>query len=228
MPNSITVKVEDLSMDPSPVTIDLSTENSSFSTCSSYKKTKIRRISHMVNKSNQIKLEKKQLYSEAFKKGNICHVNKKDERTIQELVDDINMEYDLRGEDDNAKVTSRTVRRYIQQGKIGLSPKKKGPEPTKILSFFLELINCHINAMQCSDEEIGSNEIKGIIGAAIIKTSIYFNVDYCFRKLLSTYPHTLEPKGTMFLLKISALIGVHMTRLMIGLIPQKVSSSKLV
>ena len=63
-----------------------------------------------------------------------------------------------------------TVKRLFQNGQVGLSPRKRGPDP-KIPNILLEALAAHVQVRQTSSGELGGKEIKQVICAAIDGTS---------------------------------------------------------
>ena len=65
------------------------------------------------------------------------------------------------------KITRMTLKNYVDQKNIGVSPEKRGPA-SKILLPFWDLLDCHVSMTQLEGkEETKPRHMKALIGAAL-------------------------------------------------------------
>lgn len=123
-------------------------------------------------------------------------------RTQQQIVDYLNHKWNLDGEgkeDSREKemLTVRTVRRAVEQGRIGTSPQKKGAKP-KISRDFLRLVALHANMEQVGPRgEMNASEIKGVLVGSVLETEHenQFNYDWAWEECRRLNADILIPTG---------------------------------
>ena len=132
-------------------------------------------------------------YSAAFKEATRLISSGCHDETVEKLIHNLNVKYDLIA-NGKKKLAKSTVYRAIAKGISGKSPLKMGPPPI-VPSFLVETAAVHAEMCQVGKEgELKSVDIKRTIGAAILGTHMEtaFKVETVWRKMKKEYPEKLQ------------------------------------
>ena len=146
-----------------------------------------------------------QNYKTAFKIATTLFHQKKngtssDRRSQEQIIDSLNKQYNLDGDGigkEKNKLAVSTVRRYVDKGNYGCSPKKKGKSP-EVSREWKELVAVHINVTQASTVgEADGAAIKGAIRASVMGTEYEgkFNLKKAWEDIRRLHADTLVPSG---------------------------------
>ena len=96
------------------------------------------------------------------------------------------------------KITRMTLKNYVYQKKVGVSPEKRGPE-SKILLSFWDLLDCHVSMTQLEEkEETKPRHLKALIWAALKDTPFEdFSQIKLYSRFREKYPDTVNPTRAM-------------------------------
>ena len=110
------------------------------------------------------------------------------------------MNNDHLGKPEDYVVSVGSVHKYVEDGKAGTSPVKRGIRPM-IPAEFLRAANAQASYLQCSGG-IGECEKSTMLAtmSAMVAGSVFedkFSFEYAWKKLRRTYPKTLVPKDRL-------------------------------
>jgi len=110
---------------------------------------------------------------------------------VTELATRLNKKYNLNGK---RKLSWSTLYRAVDQGKVGESPCKLGPQP-KIPEILLEVVATHCEISQAGNGgELNGRDIRRLMTAAVLDTKYdeQFNIESAWRKLRTNYPDCVQ------------------------------------
>jgi len=145
--------------------------------------------------SNASKAISDAAYSMALKEATQLYRSKKG--SYDKLVALVNEKYQLLGEG-GRKLTKSTLRVYVKDKKIGVSPDKRGPKRALPPDFF-DILSAHIDVTQLTgNEETKPRHLKALIGAALCNTEFSdLNTEVVYRKFRQRYPDLVSPTRAM-------------------------------
>ena len=122
----------------------------------------------------------------------------------QYFVDQANKKYNLDGEGkensrEQKRIALSTVLRYIEKGRVGKSPAKKGRQQS-ISRNLLRLVALHANMEQVGPRgEMDSNEIKAMMQASTLDTALdgTYNLEYAWEQCRKENAEILIPTGAV-------------------------------
>ena len=98
------------------------------------------------------------------------------------------------------EVKNSTVRKYVELGKAGEYPKRKG-RPPRITDAILEASNIHVAGMQTSsdigkvDKSIMMDHIDAMVQGTVFNVS--FTTEWCSHKVWNSYTKNLLPTAML-------------------------------
>ena len=177
---------------------------SSSSACSSsFLERKTRKSSKQTTHANLVAKEESAEYynrfKAAFKEGTIAVAAKRDKKTksgesVPSIATRLNRKYGLLYQKGKRKLTRTTLHRAVQNGRIGVSPCKRGPA-SKIPDLLLDLTGTHSEVSQVGNGgELRGKDFKMVMGAAVLGTQYEgrFKMESAWRKLRKTHPEKLQ------------------------------------
>ncbi|KAI2511962.1 hypothetical protein MHU86_2478 [Fragilaria crotonensis] len=140
--------------------------------------------------AKRVKLDYDGRYKKAFKDAtNLVVANARGE-PVNTICNRLNQDFKL----DGAKRLARsTVYQAAKDGRAGMSPPSRGPEPN-IPGKFLQLVATHAEVSQVGDGELKGKDFKRLIGASILGTEheTRYTVEGVWRKVRKVFPESLQ------------------------------------
>jgi hypothetical protein len=111
--------------------------------------------------------------------------------TADQLIKRLNSQYRLLNE--SKKLAKSTLYRAVAKGNVGNIPLKKGPL-SRIPMALMEVVVAHTEVSQVGNGELRGQEIKRLIGAAVLGTQFHdtFTVESAWRKVRLEFPDKLQ------------------------------------
>jgi hypothetical protein len=106
----------------------------------------------------------------------------------------LNRKYSLLYQKGKRKLTRTTLHRAVHNGRIGVSPCKRGPA-SKIPDLLIDLTATHSKVSQVGNGgELCGKDFKMVMGAAVLGTQYKgkFKMESAWRKLRKTHPEKLQ------------------------------------
>jgi hypothetical protein len=172
------------------------------SSSTSFLERKTRKSSKQTTHANLVnKEESTEYYSRfkaAFKEGTLAVATKKGAgksgESIPWLVTRLNRKYNLSYQKGKRRLSRSTLHRAVKNGRIGVSPCKRGPEP-KIPDLLLDITALHSEVSQVgTGGELRGKEFKIVMGAAVLGTQYEgtFKLQSAWKKLRKKHPDKLQ------------------------------------
>ena len=114
--------------------------------------------------------------------------------SVPDLIDRLNRKYNLVRQKGKRQLARSTVTRSVQQGRVGVSPCKKGPRP-KIPDILLDVTATHSEVSQVgTGGELRGKDLKILMGAAALGTPYEgtFKIESAWKKLRKVHPEKLQ------------------------------------
>ncbi len=120
----------------------------------------------------------------------------KHHKTADEIIRRLNAEHSLTHT--NKKLAKSTVYRAVAKGNAGQSRMKKGPS-SRIPQVIMEEVAAHAEVSQIGEGELRGQEIKKLIGAAVLGTEFddHFKTELGWKKVRTEFPEQLQAANKM-------------------------------
>jgi hypothetical protein len=140
--------------------------------------------------AKRVKLDYDDRYKKAFKDATNLVVANARVEPVNTICNRLNQDFKL----DGAKRLARsTVYQAAKDGRAGMSPPSRGPEPN-IPGKLLQLVATHAEVSQVGDGELKGKDFKRLIGASILGTEheARYTVEGVWRKVRKVFPESLQ------------------------------------
>ena len=142
--------------------------------------------------AKEVRDDLRKRYSSAFKEATMLLSSSGiHNETADQLIKRLNSQYCLLNE--SKKLAKSTLYRAVAKGNVGNSPLKKGPL-SRIPMALMEVVVAHTEVSQVGNGELRGQEIKRLIGAAVLGTPFHdtFTVESAWRKVRLEFPDKLQ------------------------------------
>ena len=130
-------------------------------------------------------------FKAAYKEATNEAANQNGTESVACLVARLNTKYNLNG---IRKLSRSTIYRSVQQGHVGQSPSKMGPQPS-IPIVLMDILAAHSEVSQVGNGgELRGRDLKRLIGAAVLGTrhENKFKVESAWKKLRTVHPEKIQ------------------------------------